>query len=77
MIVVTKLNKSKLAVNADLIERITVDPDTTLTMVGGVRYIVLEPLNEIIDLIAAERAKVLARALQQHEASVPLGTGGR
>jgi len=66
MILVTKLNQSHFAVNPDLIERITSDPDTTLTMVDGVRYIVLEPLEEVIDLIADFRARVLAAAFHQN-----------
>jgi flagellar protein FlbD len=67
MILVTRLNDVPFAVNADLIERITADPDTTLTMVGGVRYIVKEPLAEVIDRIAQFRAGVLERAYRRPE----------
>ncbi|WIB65584.1 flagellar FlbD family protein [Curtobacterium sp. MCBD17_040] len=66
MILVTKLNNSQFAVNPDLIERITSDPDTTLMMVDGVRYIVLEPIDEVIDLITDYRATVLATAFNQN-----------
>ena len=66
MILVTKLNNSRFAVNPDLIERITSDPDTTLTMVDGVRYIVLEPVEEVIDLILDYRARVLSTAFNQN-----------
>ncbi len=65
MIIVTKLNNSQFAVNPDLIERITSQPDTTITMVDGVTYVVLEDLDEVIDLITEYRAKVLAIAYQQ------------
>jgi flagellar protein FlbD len=68
MILVTKLNNSRFAVNPDLIERITSDPDTTLAMVDGVRFIVLEPLDEVIDLITDYRARVLAAAFTQNPA---------
>lgn len=62
MITVTKLGGARFAVNADLIERIQETPDTMLLLTDGVRYIVTEPLSEVIDLIAAYRARVLALA---------------
>jgi flagellar protein FlbD len=62
MITGTKLGGARFAVNADLIERIQETPDTTLLLTGGVHYIVTESLSEVIDLIAAYRARVLALA---------------
>jgi len=62
MIIVTRLNGSGFAVNPDLIERITADPDSTLTMVDGVRYVVRESIEKVIDLIVDYRARVLAAA---------------
>jgi flagellar protein FlbD len=62
MITVTRLNHVPFAVNPDLIERINADPDTTLTMVDGVRYVVTETIEEVIDRISGFRAEVLARA---------------
>ena len=62
MIVVTRLNDSQFAVNPDLIERIHETPDTTLVMVDGAKYIVTEPLAEVIDLIAAHRARIISLA---------------
>ena len=62
MITVTRLNHVPFAVNPDLIERINADPDTTLTMVDGVRYVVTETMAEVIDRVAAWRADVLDRA---------------
>ena len=65
MIVVTRLNDSQFAVNPDLIERIHANPDTTLVMVDGAKYIVTETMDEIIEMIASYRAHVvvLARGL--------------
>lgn len=60
MIVVTRLNGSRFAVNADLIERIQENPDTTLVMVGGATYVVRESLTDVVGLIADYRALVLA-----------------
>ncbi len=62
MIVVTRLNASRFAVNPDLIERIHASPDTTLVMVDGAKYIVTESMDEVIDMIAAYRARVIAIA---------------
>jgi flagellar protein FlbD len=62
---VTKLNDTRFAVNPDLIERISTEPDTTITMVGGVKYVVLEPLGDVIDLVAQFRARVLAEAYER------------
>ncbi len=62
MIVVTRLNESQFAVNPDLIERIHENPDTTLVMVDGAKYIVTESLGEVIDRIAAYRARIISLA---------------
>ncbi|MFP3467115.1 flagellar FlbD family protein [Leifsonia sp. SIMBA_070] len=62
MIVVTRLNDSQFAVNPDLIERIHASPDTTLVMVDGAKFIVTETLSEVIEKIAAYRARVIALA---------------
>ena len=45
MIVVTRLNNSQFAINPDLIERINSNPDTTLVMVDGSKYIVTESMD--------------------------------
>jgi flagellar protein FlbD len=65
MIVVTRLNASRFAINPDLIERIHANPDTTLVMVDGAKYIVTESMDEVIDLIAGYRARVIALAYER------------
>lgn len=72
MIIVTRLNGSRFAVNPDLIERIHANPDTTLVLVDGSSYIVTERVDEIIDLIARYRAKVIALA---HQGAAQPATG--
>jgi flagellar protein FlbD len=62
MIVVTRLNESQFAVNPDLIERIHENPDTTLVMLDGAKYIVVESLADVIELIAAYRARIISMA---------------
>jgi len=78
MIVVTRLNGSRFAVNPDLIERVQESPDTTLVLVGGTTYIVRERLEQVIEMIAEYRARVIALAYAgPHEAQtgpVPVGS---
>lgn len=62
MIVLTRLNDARFAINPDLIERIHSTPDTTLVMVDGAKYIVTESLAEVIELIAGYRARVISMA---------------
>ncbi|MDN3309649.1 flagellar FlbD family protein [Microbacterium oryzae] len=62
MIVVTRLDRTRFAVNPDLIERAHASPDTTLHMVDGHVFVVQESLDELVDLIVAYRARVLAAA---------------
>ncbi|MBT2476185.1 flagellar FlbD family protein [Microbacterium sp. ISL-103] len=62
MIIVTRLDRTRFAVNPDLIERIHASPDTTLHMVDGHVYVIEESLDAVIDLIVAYRARVLGVA---------------
>ena len=48
--------------NPDLIQRIDRAPDTILTLIDGTKYIVAEPMAEVIDRIQEQRAQILARA---------------
>jgi len=62
MILVTRLNGAALALNPDLVERISENPDTTIFLVDGSSHLVREPMSEVIDRIHDARAAVLARA---------------
>lgn len=63
VIVLTRLNRTRFAVNPDLIERIQVTPDTTLVMVDGATFVVTEAMDAVIDAVVAFRARVLSAAL--------------
>ena len=67
VIIVTRLNGSQFAINPDLLQRIDTTPDTILTLVDGTKFIVQEPMEQVIDLITTYRATLVARAqdLQQ------------
>jgi flagellar protein FlbD len=62
MIQLTRLNNDPFALNTDLIERVDATPDTVLTLIDGTKYIVAEPMDEVIDRIVAFRARVVAAA---------------
>ncbi|MEJ1116555.1 flagellar FlbD family protein [Paenarthrobacter sp. CCNWLY172] len=62
MIVVTRLNGTRFAVNPDILERIHESPDTHLVTLDGAAYVVRESLVEVVELIANYRASVLRRA---------------
>lgn len=51
MISVTRINGSKMWLNALLIEMVEETPDTYITLVTGKRLIVLEKASEVISLV--------------------------
>lgn len=63
MIVVTRLNGPKFAVNPDLLQRIESTPDTILTLIDGTKYIVAESMEEITALVVEYRARVVASTI--------------
>lgn len=75
MIVLTRLNDTQFAINPDLIERIHVNPDTTLVMVDGAKYIVTESLNEVIALISEFRARIISMARDLPQVQFRPGAG--
>ncbi len=77
MIVATRPNRSRFAVNPDLIERIHANPDTTLVLVDGSVFTVTETMAEVIERIAAYRARVLAIAHGIPEAAAERPVAGR
>ena len=62
MIVLTRLNRSAVAINPDLIERIEATPDTVITLVDDKKILVHESFETVIDLITDYRAYVIARS---------------
>ncbi len=63
MIVVTRLNGPRFAVNPDLLQRVESTPDTILTLIDGTKYIVAESMAEITDLVVEYRARVVAATM--------------
>lgn len=62
MILLRRLNGTPFGVNADLIERLEITPDTVVTLVDGTKYVVADSVDEIVDRIIDFRARILADA---------------
>ncbi|MBP6332150.1 MAG: flagellar FlbD family protein [Aminivibrio sp.] len=59
MITLHRINGEAFTINADLIETVESTPDTVIRLVNGHRYVVAEPMEEIVDLVVKYRQKVL------------------
>ena len=55
MILLTKINKASITVNADLIQYIEETPDTVLTMTNGEKVVVVDSMASIIQQIVQYR----------------------
>jgi flagellar protein FlbD len=63
VIILTRLNGQRFAVNPDLIERVESTPDTIVTLVDGTKYLVTQTIEDIADLVIEHRASVVAKAI--------------
>ena len=59
MIDVTRLNGTKLTVNADLIETVEENPDTVITLLNGKKIIVKEDRQEIKNLVKSYKRDIM------------------
>ncbi len=58
MIILTKLRGGVFALNCDLIETVTENPDTTILLSNGNLVIVQESMQEVIDKTIEYRRKI-------------------
>jgi len=63
VIILTRLNGQRFAVNPDLIERVESTPDTIVTLVDGTKYLITEEIEAIAGLVVEHRALIVARAI--------------
>lgn len=61
MITLTRLNKTAIVLNSDLIEHIEVTPDTVICLTSGQKIRVQEGADEIIRRVLAWRRLVLLK----------------
>ncbi len=57
MIVLTRLDGSRVGVNADQIERLDESPATVVTLTNGNSYLVTESLDEVVDKVVEYQAR--------------------
>jgi flagellar protein FlbD len=55
----TRINRTALAVNADLIKFIEAAPDTVITLITGEKVVVAESVEQIIEFIVQFRRVIL------------------
>ena len=63
MIEVTRLNESKVLVNAELIESVEETPDTVISFVTGKKLIVKESRQEIKNLVILYKREFMTTGL--------------
>ena len=63
MIEVTKLNESKVIINAELIESVEETPDTVISFVTGKKIIVKESRQEIKNLVILYKREFMTTGL--------------
>lgn len=59
MIQLTRLNRSSVTVNSDLIKFIEQSPDTVITLANGEKLLVRETTDEILDRIVKFRRSIV------------------
>ena len=55
MITLTRINGKDVVLNADLIEIVETTPDTIITLTTGRKYIVKEPVEDIVEKVLEYR----------------------
>ncbi len=63
MILLTRLNRTVLVLNSDLIDIIETSPDTVISLVTGQKLIVLETPEEIVERVVQFRRNILAHPI--------------
>jgi flagellar protein FlbD len=60
MIRLTRINRTPLLLNSDLIEYVETTPDTMITLTTGQKILVLEAPDEVADRVVEFRRKIAA-----------------
>jgi flagellar protein FlbD len=65
MIKVTRLDGMEYFINPNQIERIEVNPDTSLVMVSGKHYIVRDEVDTVLEKIEEYRRRITPPVIQE------------
>ena len=63
MISLTKLNDSKIVINAELIEFVESIPDTIITLTTGQKIMVKETVEEIVESVKEYKRSIFVRPI--------------
>jgi flagellar protein FlbD len=63
VILVTRLNGSQFYINAELIEVVESTPDTVISLVNGVKMIVHEPADVIVERVIRYRQQIYSQTI--------------
>jgi len=63
MIEVTRLNDTKIFINAEMIEKVEEAPDTIITLTSGSKLIVKESRQEVKNLVILYKKEINGREL--------------
>lgn len=66
MIHLTRLNRTPIVLNADLIEHIEITPDTVISLTNGEKIRVLENADEVVKLVVDWRRQISERVIDGH-----------
>ncbi|MCB2291924.1 flagellar FlbD family protein [Clostridium algoriphilum] len=58
MIRLTGFNKKEFILNAEVIEKIEMMPETLITLVNGKKYIVIEDTEEVIEKVVRYKKRI-------------------
>jgi flagellar protein FlbD len=58
MIQVTRINRTAMVLNSDLIEHIETTPDTVISLTTGQKFVVRESAEEIVERVVRFRAAI-------------------
>ncbi|MGB9613969.1 MAG: flagellar FlbD family protein [Fervidobacterium sp.] len=67
MIKLTGLNGKEFYLNAEYIEKIEANPDTTITLFNGKKYIVADPVEEVVKKVLEYKRKIILPPNYQEE----------
>ena len=60
MIRLTGFDKKEFILNAEVIEKIEMMPETLITLLNGKKYIVIESTEEVIEMIIRYKKRIFA-----------------
>ncbi|MCC6274277.1 MAG: flagellar FlbD family protein [Leptospiraceae bacterium] len=67
MIVVHRLNKSEVVINASQIESLESTPDTVIVLINDKKYVVRETISEVIDKVIEYKRKIFQFPFKETE----------